>query len=278
MSNLRIVSRNAVDEYLTLTASSEAGSLVSTNLTNDLKSKIWRGTSLSETITVTWADAQDISMVALPLCSFGVDATIRVKLYTNVLDGSPVLDTGAVLCCEYTRFDSIDWGDSPLGVNAYYYGGGTYASVWFASQSVKKIEVIIDDSSNTNILYLEASRLVAGGYWSPAINADYGVSLESVDRSKHYRNESGDLKSDRGVTFKRLSIQLSNMSLSDRTSAMEIIQYNGKHRPLYMSLFPESSFSEDEQFYQIYGKISSNNRLKRTSFERSQDKITIEEI
>ncbi len=193
-NNLRIVTNNVADDNLTLVATTTAGSLGAGNLTNDLKSKIWRGTTLSETITLTWANAQNISMVALPFCNFGVAATMRVKLYTNVADVTPVLDTGAVLSNSYTLSDQIGFGDIPLGVNAYYYGYGTYAVVWFASQSVKKIEVILDDSTSADITFLEASRIVAGDYFSPIINADYGASIDMIDKSQQYRNESGDLK------------------------------------------------------------------------------------
>ena len=65
-NNLRVVTENVADEYLTLTTTTESGVLVATNLVNDLKSKVWRGTTLTETITVTWDSPQAINMVALP--------------------------------------------------------------------------------------------------------------------------------------------------------------------------------------------------------------------
>jgi hypothetical protein len=278
MANLRIVNDNVADDYLSLTATSSSGTLVPTNLVQDLKSKVWRGTSLTETLTVTWDNTQLISMVALPFCNFSSTSTIRVKLYTNVADTVPALDTGAVLSNPYTIFDELDWGNVPLGVNAYYYGGGTYAVTWFATQSVKKIEVILDDSSNVNTSFLEASRLVTGTYWSPSINVDYGATLQAIDKSKHYRNESGDLVSNRGISFKKMTMKLSNMSAADRNQFMSKMQANGKFKPFYISLFPESLDAEEEQNYQIYGKLPSLKSIARASFERSKSGITIEEI
>jgi len=278
MPNLRILSKNAVDDYLSLSATSESGALVATNLSKDMKSKVWRGVSLAETITLTWANAQLISMVALPFCNFSSTSTIRVKLYTNVADGSPVLDTGAVLSNQYTAFDKMGWGNAPQGVNSFYYGGGTYASIFFASQSVKKIEIILDDSSNQNATYLEASRLVVGDYWSPLVNADYGISIEIVDKSNQYRNESGDLLSNRGISYKKISMKLSNMDSTDRTNFIEKLQSNGKHQSFYMSLFPESLDNEEEQTHQIYGKLSASDAVSRAGFNRSTGGVVIDEI
>ena len=270
----------------------ESGVLVAANLTDDLKSKVWRGTTLSETITVTWDSPQAINMVALPFCNFSSNAKMQVKLYTGAGDVIPVLDTGEVFCCGYKQFGDIDWGyvplaenaynyggnDIPSGIAAYYYGNGAYAVSYFAIQSVKKIEIILDDYANGVDTYLEASRLVTGRYWSPAVNAEYGASIESVDKSKQYRNESGDLKSDRGISFKKMTFKLGNLDNDDMILMLKRIKANGKYKPFYISVFPESADVEEEQTYQVYGKLPTLKSVARTRLGRSQSGITIEEI
>jgi len=277
MANLRIVHNNVADNYLSLTASSEAGTLVATNLVADLKSKVWRGATLSETLTVTWATTQTIRMVALPFCNLSATATIRVQLYTNVGDATPILDTGAVLSNAYTVFDQIGWGAAPPGVNSFYYGGGTYATVWFALQSVTKAVISIVDTGSANA-YVEASRLVIGDYWTPLLNFDHGAKLELVDNSKHQRTESGDLVSSRGIRYKKLTMQFSYMQAADRTQMLAIIQANGKHTPMFLSMFPESTDLQEAQMYQIYGKQPTLSGLRRVRSGRDTGSLVLEEL
>jgi hypothetical protein len=79
MSNLRIVSDNAVDRA-TLTASSTAGVLAVTNLQTDTKSDVWRATGLAATISALWTSPESVQAVALPFCNLSPTATMRVRL------------------------------------------------------------------------------------------------------------------------------------------------------------------------------------------------------
>jgi len=225
MSNLRIVSNN-IGKTATLTASSEAGSLVVENLMLDSKTEIWRSTSTTATVTATFTQTAT-SCVTFPICNLTSTATMRVRVYTNSGDGSPALDTGNTLCCEYTTIDKIDFGDGALNANMFSYGGGTYATLFFASTLGEKVVIDIIDSSNTNG-YIESAYIVIGDYWSPVINANYGATLSFLDNSKHSRNDSGDLMTKRGARYKSLSFNLGNMRTDDRTALTELFIYNGK--------------------------------------------------
>ncbi len=68
------------------------------------------------------------------------------------------------------------------------------------------------------------------------------------------------------------------MIASDRTQLVERMKSIGKYKSFYLSLFPESSDDEEDQIYQIYGKLSSMLPMSITKLARSSSGITIEEI
>lgn len=277
MPNLRIVYQNAADDNLSLTASSTAGSLAASNLLTDIKSEVWRSTGLTESLTVTWTDARLIGCVALPFCNFTSTATIRVRGYTNVGDASPVFDTGAVPACAYAPFGLWDWGLEPLGVNAFSYGGGAYANVWISPNWVKQLTIDLVDADNA-AGYIEAARLVAGSYFEPTYNADYGAEITYLDSSIQSRTDAGDLMTDVGTRARKISLNLSMMPTADRAELMKIIKGNGKSRPIYFSLFPENDDPELEQTYQIYCKLSDISAVTAPYFGAYSAPIELEEI
>lgn len=277
MNNLRVIYDNAINRQLTLAASSTAGTLVAANMLTDIKSQVWRSSGTTETITATWTTAELIAGVVLPFCNLTSGATIRVRGYTNVADASPIFDTGTIFACPAAPLGLWDWG-IPLGVNAFSYAGGAYARAWIASPSaVKKLVIDLVDTSNT-AGYLEVSRIVCGNYWSPALNADYGVPVTATDTSKHFRNDAGDLMTDTGTKHKTQSLNLSNMSTADRATLWNIVRGNGMSKPMLLSLYPDNSDAELEQTYQIYCKLSSLGAISTPYFQTYSGTLNVEEI
>jgi len=277
MPNLRILYDNAADRNLTLVASSTAGSLAVSNLLTDIKSQVWRSLTTSETLTATWANTELIGCVALPFCNFTSTATIRVRGYTNVADSIPLFDTGTVLACAYAPFGLWNWGLAPLGVNAFSYGGGTYGNVWISPNWVKKLVIDLVDAANTHG-YIEASRLVTGSYWSPAVNAADGASISMEDSSKHLRSDAGDLMTDIGTRARKISVDIANISSDDRAMIMSILRGNGMPKPVYFSLFPESTDPALEQTYQIYCKLSAMSAVATPYFNTYSAPLELEEM
>ena len=276
MSNkLRVVYNNAANRG-TVTASSTAGTLVVANLLTDSKADTWRATGTSATITTIYTTSELVSMVALPFCNLTSSATFRVKCYTNSGDVSPVLDTGVVLAAAPTPLGMWDWGNIPMGVNSYSYGGASYGVIWFATQSVKKVELIIADSTNPSG-YIEASRLVMGAYWSPENDAELSPQWIPVEDSTHERSDSGDLRTDIGTLNKKLQITLPVMTAADRNTMMNILRGNGMSRPIYLSLFPQDSDSSNEQAFQVYGKLVQQTGVTLSNWNLYSTTIEIEE-
>ena len=276
MPNLRIIYNNEVDKA-TVVASSTAGGLVASNLKLDVKSTIWRSTTLTPTLTFTWTAATIVAGFALAFTNLTPSSTIRVRGYTEEVDIVPVFDTGAVAAVPST-LSSVLWGQGPLGVNSYAYGGGSTASLWWAATPIKKMVVDIDDSTNQQG-FVEASRAIAGPYWSPVYNVQHGaLRISAEDTSKHDRTDAGDLLTDRGVLYKAISLDLSLMPAVDRNIVWQILRGNSMAKPVFLSVTPESDDPSEEQMYTIYGKLTKGSALTYQMYNQSSVPLNIEEI
>lgn len=276
MSNLRILYDNAADRAV-LTASTQAGALGPLNLQREDKASVLRSAGISQRIVASWAKPEIIGGVVLPFCNLTPTSFIRVHGYLEPGDSQPAFDTGSVPACEYARLGMWDWGALPLGVNAYSYGGGTYARAWFQMHSVKKMVVDLFDPDNP-AGYIELARLVAGAYWSPEQNAAYGAGLTPVDTSSQYRNGAGGQKVERGAMYRKLSLALDHMTPLDRAELWRIVRGNGLSRPLFVSLYPDSEDVELEQAHQVYGRLANLAAITTPSFQAYATNIEIEEL
>jgi hypothetical protein len=278
MSNMRIVYDNSANRVTAITASTTAGSLAVESLLTDVKSQVWRSLQSNATLTLEWSTGQAVSMVGMPFCNFSSGALMRVRGYTDAVDAAPVFDTGLRAAAPPAPFESLNWGSEPLGVNAYAYGSASYATLWFAKSTVKKLVIDLDDSGNIQG-YLEASRLVVGAHWEVTNNVEHGsVDVSIVEGSTHIRTDAGDLYTDRGTLHKTMSVSLSLMPNADRNTLWRIMRGNGLTTPVYMSVTPEVVDGEEEQMFQIYGKLSRQASIKYQFVNQYTSQLEIEEI
>lgn len=306
-NNLRIIYQNVVDvSTTTITASSTAtASTSASNMKLDSKSLIWRSGSVTTGVVnglytakanlVVSLASSNIGGVILPFCNLSSAATIRVRGYTGTAPtlggtvnspttaatGTLRFDSGVVNACPYQVLGLWNWGSLPLGVNSYSYGGGTYGRVWIplaAQAACTSLLIEIVDTQNQSP-YIEASRLVIGSYWYPKYNTSYGLSSSTKDLSAHTRTESGDLVTNRGISYRSMNFDLKWLTASDRLEFTRILRGNGLPRPLVISLFPDNSEDWDkEQAHQIYGKLSQLPDLVHPMFEIYSTTVDIEEI
>jgi len=83
MPNLRIVTKNALRQAASFTASSTAGNLAVASLAAAVKSSLHRFTSTSGTYKAAWAAPARIGCVALPFCNWSPTAKMRVRVSTE---------------------------------------------------------------------------------------------------------------------------------------------------------------------------------------------------
>lgn len=278
-NNLRVIYDNATDRS-TITASSTAGVLVASNMKDESKTSVWRSTSTSATITMTWPTLEIMSGVILPFCNLTQTATIRLRGYSDIGGTVLIFDTGAVLAAPNISFGILNWGTTQLGVNTYAYGGGTYGRCWVPLHSigaVQNLRIDIVDTTNPQG-YIECSRIVCGAYWSPVYNAGYGMSVTYADNSVNERSDAGDYITTIGTRHKVIPVDMSNMLATDRTKFISLIRGNGKSKPIFLSIFPNDVDTEKEQTYQIYGKMSQISAIAFSNPLLYTSQLDIEEI
>lgn len=268
-NNLRIIYKNLVDTA-TVTASTTAGVTSAANLKLDAKSLVWRSTANIATLTVTLATSSIIGGIILPFTNLTSTASITVTLSNGYT-------TGAVLCSPYSGTELWNPSSIPTGTSTYSYGGGTYARVWFPKQSA--ITTVTISISNTQLSYIEVSRLIIGDYWSPTYNTSYGLSTQVQDLSTNQRNEAGDLITNRGTINSSMNFDFSYLNSVDRVQLISLLKNNGMYRPIFVSLFPDNSDDwTKEQGHQIYGKLSQLSAITHPVMGLYSSSISIDEV
>lgn len=300
-NNLRIIYNNFIDlAATTITASSTAANTSLNNLKSDTKSKVWRsttGTKASLIVDFGSNNSRTVGGLVLAFTNLpSSTATIRIVGYNapntpgftgNALTTgiTAAFNTGDVACCPWNNLGLPNWGTNPAGSSNYSYGGGTYARVWLSdAQSaipVRYLGIEITDNSNA-AGYIEISRLIVGPYWSPLYNTGYGLESGILDLSEHLRTESGDLITRRGPRVRNLNFDLQWLADSDRKEITKIFLGNGMPRPLFVSLFPNSTGADSdfqrEGNHQIWGKMKQVPGVSYTSYEVYTTRLELEEV
>lgn len=298
-NNLRIIYQNLIDlSTTTITASSTQNGTSLNNLKQDTKSAVWRSTSSTQaSFILDFGTQKTLGGLVLAFSNLaGSGATIRLVGYNasntpsftgNVLTtGIPSsFNTGPVSCCPWNNLNLPTWGTNPAGSSNYSYGGGTYARAWLnstqATTPVRYLGIEISDPTNT-AGFIEISRMIVGDYWSPTYNTGYDIESGIKDLSEHLRTEGGDLITKRGPRFRTLNFDLKWLKGSDRKEMTKIFLGNGISKPLFVSLFPDST-GVDEDFHregihQIYGKMVQIPGVSYTSYEIYSTNIGLEEV
>lgn len=253
MPNLRIIHANYADQATSLSASTTSGSLAAANMQTDRKGEAHRSTGTSVTYTATWTAGVSIGAVALPATNLSAAATIRVRLYSDTACTALLQDTGAITACP--GFAGVPWTWTGVyNANAFAYGAVSKAVAWFASNQagVKGMKVDLADAGNA-AGYIDCARLVAGPWWSPDWNPEYGCSTTVEDSSATVRNDAGDLLSDRAQVNQTLTLKLPMLSEAERSQLMQIARANGVWKNIFVSLLPQDGTAA-EQDLMIFGK------------------------
>lgn len=276
-NNLRVIYNNVADNA-TITATTSATNYPISNVLSDNKGSVWRSTStISNTITLSWTTTQAMGAVILPFTNFSSGATINITAWSAANGtGTSLYTTGTISAVPYTL---IKWDTVYTGVNAYGYGGGTCVRMYFPTirSDVMSITITIVDSGNTQG-YMEIGRIVAGTYWSPTYNTEFGLSIDYNDTSQHSRTQSGNIITDIGPVYKTITFNLSYMNAADRNVLLQILKLNGMRKSMFISIFPNDTDIEREFMYQIYGRLSSNPTITYPMYSIYAASITIQEV
>lgn len=252
--NLRIIHANYIDQATSLAASgSVVGTLVAANMQTDRKGEVHRSSATSVTYTATWTGGVTLGGVALPATNLTAAATIQARAYSDTACTALLADTGAIVACPGLAPAPWSW-TAVFNANAFAYGFLSKAVAWFASNiaGVKGLKVDLVDTGNP-AGYIDCARLVAGPWWSPDWNPEYGASTTVQDASTTERNDAGDLPTDRAQVSQTLTLKLPLLSEAERSQLMQIARSNGVWKNIFVSLLPQDGTAA-EQDLMVFGK------------------------
>lgn len=245
-----IIDRDQIRNAALTATTTESGFAVN-NLKNNSKSLVWRSTAITaQTITATWGAAKIIDAVGIAFSNLIVGATIQIKLYTDTGDVTPVVDSGVkTVDFIYLPPDGFNSNSS----SSFPYGGGNHFFIPVTQAVVKKMEIILTNAAGVDA-FIEVSRIVtaqASVFTSNLIEADIGFE----DRTEIKRTDSGNIVIDRRPVNRKLRVDLSGMSASERASLNQIIIRNGRYTPIFVAAHEGAADSSLRSDLRIYGYI-----------------------
>lgn len=256
MANLRVIYDNAIDRATTLTASTTSGTLAAANMQTDYKGTVHRSTGTSVTYTATWTNGESLGGVSLPCFNGDANTTIRVRRYSDTAGVTLIDDSGTVAACTGVVHDLAFF--TAINANSFAYGGLAKSSVWFSANVLtKRLVIDIVDTGNA-AGFIDCARIVAGAYWEPLKNADYGVKAGLEDTTKSTRNDAGDSLADLGTKHDVLSFDLRLMNETDRATLRKIVKGPGAARNILISVYPGNSNNVLEQDHTVFGKRANS--------------------
>lgn len=257
MAKLRMCVKNAFDPDLATLTSSPAAetSLPVTNLQIPARARVWRSTSAAEqVIYATWDGAGHyLNFLGLFRHNLESAATWRVQAYSDAAWTTEVYDSGTVDAIDADTLGELDWGVDELGASVFDgFLGQMFSLIYFTRVLALSVKITITDTGNS-AGYVQASHLFGGDYTEFAYSART-AGLAWREDTELVRSNGGSLRSDQGVAFRELQLDLAAVASTDRSTLMDMLRYAGRRKPVFAALYPGSG-GELERDYTVIGKI-----------------------
>ena len=253
MSSLRILTDDAAASA-TITASTTAGALAATNVITNEPSEVWRATSTTAFLTLTFPAARSIDSVVLGWTNIAPGAVVTVELFAADADTVPV--------AQATPPIHAPLQDMPINVVA-----------WFAQETpCRKLRITVSG----NAANVQIGRVMAGARALHGWPATAQTSIAFVDKSSAARTESGSVRVEASKVHRVATIPIF-ASLPSESSALLALAATGKTRVAFVSLF---SAPDDprQQTHAFLGVLSSDVAQSLLSDSASESALTFEEV
>lgn len=248
MSALRVIYDNAADRA-TIVASSTAGALGVQYLKTDRKGEVHRSVGTSVDFTLTWPALEVLGGVGLPAVNFTNTSEARALAYVG---DDLVADTGWRWAAPGLDAEAWDW-EGELNGNAFPDGFHAKTALWLPEQvAADKLVIQLRDPDNP-AGYIDCARIVAGSYWQPTYGAAQGAQVDVPEVVTASRSDAGDLVTDRGFKYDRMTLDLSVLIPPDRARMQKLMRSNGASRPVLVSGVPTNGDPVLVQDWLIYG-------------------------
>jgi hypothetical protein len=257
-SNLVMCVKNAID-YATLAASP---ALISTmpegHLRLPARGRVARSTSAAaQEISFTWG-GQGYYLNFLTLMRHNLEpaATMRVQLFATASFTTQIYDSGNVAAYSAATLGDLDFGVDPLGSGVFDgFLGQRFSTFYFTRVLALSGKITITDTGNS-ASYVEASRLYAGDATEFTYNPN-ASRFGWKDNTEQSRGAGGSLRSDAGISFRKLDLTMAWVSASQRNQLADMLRFAGRRKDIFLSLYP-SVGGEKERDYTMLAKFVSD--------------------
>jgi hypothetical protein len=274
---MRLLATNLADTG-TLTASPACvATLPETNLQNSHREQVARWTAVDgQQFLLQWPSSHYVSCVCLYRNNFTSAATWRVRVWEDTTLTTALYDSGTVYCNPPVPLGSLEWGVDELGDSLYSDWDYAIAVAWFAPTLTPVITIDVADPAAPSG-YLQASRLFVGQYFEPSIGPSDGLSLSWVENTQQARTEGGSLRVEAGASWRKLNVDLGDMTDADRMRLSNMARGRGMRDDVFVSVFPGQA-DEMERDYQMQARIVTPSAMQTTTPVRHATALSFEEI
>jgi len=192
---------NRIDSTATLSGGTQATNFPRTNLADYRTSKVWRSGNALATSTLSrfaLAAPQYIGLVGLMITNASVDATYRVRLFSDAGFTTTVYDSGTL---DLYPLGTIPFGQIPWGAPNWWTGrplaeeiARFQRNIWHklgVAQYARWGEIQVTDTANA-AGYLQAGRLFVGQVFQPRFGLQAGkASMQLTARTQVQRARDG---------------------------------------------------------------------------------------
>jgi hypothetical protein len=249
--NVRIVFPNDADGATLSCSPDEVVTLPVTNLQVQTRGDVWRSNSVisAQHILGDFSGYKSISMIALVRHNMTEAGTYRLRLYSEAEQtGTLLYDSGTTtLGGTLLGWGVFRWGIDPWGSATLVDWPVPYFAAWFDAVTALSFDLELSDTSNPDG-FLQAARLVLGGYIEPAVNVSWGLGISWQEQSKQIRTEGGTLRTDERQEYRRINMDLRKLSDAERGTLLDRFRRIGLRNDLFLSCFPNDATSLERDF------------------------------
>lgn len=283
-NTIRLVPRNFHDDATLTTQLAAVSGFPVENTQDTQRTRVWRSEDGSDQyINGTYDDGllRDAGFFGFfrHRCHGG---SVRLQLYSDAAWSAQVYDSGFNDIINMTPTDGFNWG-----VDIYSDGNSdidpfiteTPYWIWFSS-SAPHLSYKISFSGNVSTYgydYWQISRIVLGPYKALPYTALYDFPLGIVNQTDRNRSRGGSLRTNRGVDWRTLQLDIKRVPEGERADWMDIKHYMGTSRDGVISVFPEEGTRKERD--NIFNfKFSAIDPVLQWHHDYVSTRLQIEEV
>lgn len=243
LENSILLGQNLID---TVSASTEAGEYLASNLLNDQPSEVWRGTNGNNHIISGGLSALSlVSGVALGNHNLSAE-TLRLELFSDYFETATFDQTWTVSDPEYT------WGTGTWGNVFSTFGGYPLIESGIADNFIKTFTSVVAlyyriTISGITSDYPEAGVLYLGKAFQPVKNVSRDPSVPVIDPSSIEMTRGQSMRSDNRTTYREITVNWPVLTIEEAHALRRIVRTTGRRGLMVFSLLPGGGDIDEQE-------------------------------